>query len=200
VRDRSIGSRLISGLMKRQLKRLLVVCVLALPVCCATAGPKPDEETVIVAGVPFFGQEAYRCGPTALAIVLDYWYRKAGLDTWLTPEQIAADIYSPTARGVLGIDLESYGRRQGFEAHQYSGSVNDLRQNIDAGAPVIILVDHGFSLYEVNHFMVVTGHTKDGVIVNSGRYENKRISDKELEKIWKRTDYWTLVLKPSPSQ
>jgi ABC-type bacteriocin/lantibiotic exporter with double-glycine peptidase domain len=200
VRDRPVGPRMISSLMKRQLKRLLVVCVLALPVCCATAGLKLGEDAVIVAGVPFFSQEAYQCGPTALAIVLDYWYQRAGLDTWLTPEQIAADIYSPTARGVLGLDLESYGRRQGSEAHQYSGSINDLRQNIDAGAPIIILVDYGFSLYELNHFMVVTGYTRDGVIVNSGRYENKHISNKELEKIWKKTDYWALLLKPSPLQ
>jgi predicted double-glycine peptidase len=185
--------------MKRPLKHLLLLCLL-FPVCCATGAPRTGEEAVTIGGVPFFSQEAYQCGPTALAIVLDYWYQKTGTDKWLTPEQIAADIYSPTAKGILGIDLVLYGRKTGFEALQYSGNVADLRERVDGGTPVIILVDYGLSFYQSNHFMVVTGYSHSGVIVNSGRHENQLISHRELDRIWKKTDYWSLVLKFSSLQ
>lgn len=147
--------------------------------------------------MPFFAQETYQCGPAALAAVADYWYGKQGKRAWITPEEIAEAIYSPSARGVLSLDLEAYAQKRGFEATQYSGSPGDLRRQIDREAPAIILVDYGFSLYEANHFMVVKGYRPDGFIVNSGRNENQLLPEGELQKIWKRTRYWTLVLKPS---
>ncbi len=182
--------------MKTKL-RTIVVFLLALS-CqfCASAGKAPERATVIPA-VPFFAQEAYQCGPTALATVMDYWYKKQGSTAWITPEQIAADIYSPTAKGVLAIDLELYAKKQGFRTHQYAGNIADLRQNVGRGVPSIIFVDYGFSIYERHHFMVVTGYTPDGIIVNSGKNENQFVSDNELEKIWKRNRYWTLVVRPS---
>jgi predicted double-glycine peptidase len=157
-----------------------------------------EPEGAAVRGVPFFSQEAYQCGPAALATVMDYWYGKSGKDTWITPEQIAADIYSPSAKGVLGFDLVRYARAHGFQTEQYEGSLSDLRRRIYAGDPVIVLVDYGFSLYERNHFMVVTGYTNRGVIVNSGRREGQVISEGEMEKIWRKNRHWGLALRPSP--
>jgi predicted double-glycine peptidase len=183
--------------MSARFRALLVLCLLALPTFCATTGG-PGPGATIIGGVPFFSQEAYQCGPTALATVMDYWYRKTGSHTWLTPERIAADIYSPSARGVLSFDLERYAREHGFQTDQYAGSLPDLKRRIDEGVPVIVFVDYGFSLYEANHFMVVTGYTNGKVLVNSGRRENLAISERELEKAWKKNRYWTLALKPLP--
>jgi predicted double-glycine peptidase len=185
--------------MPTQTRLFLAVCLFLLPACCATDPLRSGEGTVIIRDVPFFSQQAYQCGPAVLATVLDYWYRKTDVNKRLTPEHIASEIYSPTAKGVLGIDLEIYGRRQGFEARQYSGNISDLRQNVHDGLPVIALVDYGFSGIQSNHFMVVTGYTADSVIVNSGSREGLRISNREMEKIWKKTGYWSLVLSPSSS-
>lgn len=180
-----------------KLTLFFVILVLAMPFGCATAPLRSSDEPVIIKEMPFFSQEAYKCGPTALATVMDYWYRKTSTDKWVAPEEIAASLYSPSARGVLGLDLEVYARKQGFATEQYSGGLSDLKHHIDEGVPPIIFVDYGFFLYEVNHFMVVTGYTKDGVIVNSGRLQNQAVSDRELDRIWKKNRYWTLVLKPS---
>jgi predicted double-glycine peptidase len=184
--------------MKSLRKLCLVACLLLFAVGCAAGRSTVRSDWTIVPGVPFFSQEAYQCGPTVLATVLDYWYRKNGVNTWLTPEQIAPGIYSPTAKGVLAIDLERFGRTQGFEALNYRGSVADLKQKVDDAIPVIIFVDRGFASLQVNHFMVVTGYMDDAIIVNSGKRENQIISNKELEKTWRKTDYWSLVLRPSP--
>jgi predicted double-glycine peptidase len=188
-----------SSTERKQLGLLVVICALTLSAACATGTPTAADRTVMIDDVPFFSQEAYQCGPTALSIVIDYWYGKTGAGKWLTPEEIAAEIYSPTARGVLGFDLENYGKRHGFETQQYAGTIVDLKQKVDAGVPVIIFVDYGMSVYQVNHFMVVTGYTGNGVVVNSGSHQRQIITDKELERIWKKNRYWSLVLRPLSS-
>jgi predicted double-glycine peptidase len=127
---------------------------------------------------------------------MDYWYKKAGKAMWVTPEQIASEIYSPSARGVLGFDLERYARGHGFQTEQYEGSMEDIRRKVDEGVPVIVFVDYGFSLYQVNHFMVVKGYGRDGVIANSGKRENQAISEGALEKAWKKNNHWALILRP----
>ena len=180
-----------------RLRSLVVVCLLAWSASCATPATT-EQHAVIIEDIPFFSQEAYQCGPAALATVIGYWQNKAGRDTSITPEGVAADIYSPSAKGVLPLDLEFYARKQGFQTRQYSGDLDDLKRNVDRGVPTIIFVDYGLSLYQANHFMVVTGYTKDGVIVNSGRRENQPLSRGELEKIWKKNRYWSLALRPSP--
>ena len=193
----SLFRRVRSSRVRRKLRTLFVACLLVLPAFCVTPG-KVEPDNTTIGGVPFFSQEAYLCGPAALATVMDYWYRKTGKETWVLPEQIAADIYSPTARGVLGFDLERYARKHGFMTEQYNGSLGDLRQRIDEGVPLIVFVDYGFSLYEINHFMVVTGYSERGVLVNSGRRENRAIAEGELEKVWKKNHSGPSLYGPHP--
>ena len=175
---------------------MVLGCVLA---ACAAARPPVHfpEGSVIVSGVPFFKQEDYQCGPAAFASVVNYWYRRGNTGRTLSLEEAVARTYSPSARGVLGIDLEINARKLGFEASGKAGSIKEIRRAVDDGMPVIILVDYGFAIYERNHFMVVTGYGPNFVIVNSGRRENEIIPNSDLGKIWKRTGYWSLIIKPS---
>jgi predicted double-glycine peptidase len=147
--------------------------------------------------VPFFKQDDYQCGPSALATVIDYWYIRKAIPEKLTVEEIVAAIYSPSARGVLSIDLENYARSKGFRAKQYEGSIADIKRKVESGLPLILFVEYGFSLYKLNHFVVAKGYTEEGVIVNSGRKENEIILNAELNKIWGKTGYWSLLIKPS---
>jgi ABC-type bacteriocin/lantibiotic exporter with double-glycine peptidase domain len=80
---------------------------------------------------------------------------------------------------------------------QFTGSISRLRESIDRGIPVILLVDYGLSLYRLDHFLIVTGYTGDGIIVNSGREERQVVPNSDLEKAWKKTGYWALRLFPS---
>jgi predicted double-glycine peptidase len=149
-----------------------------------------------IENVPYFAQENFQCGPAALATVVNYWYLREGSGKQLLIETIIADIYSPSARGVLGMDLGLYAQKLGFDMTGRAGTVDDIKRNVDMGVPVIILVDYGMFAYQQNHFMVAKGYTSDGIIVNSGRAENQVIPVKDLNKIWKKTGFWSLVVRP----
>ena len=142
----------------------------------------------IIENVPFYPQQSFQCGPASLAGVLNYW----GVD--VSPEQIAAEIYSESAKGTLDWDMVFYAERMGLKVRQYRGSIEDIAHNIDLGHPVIILVDYGIWMYQQNHFIVVAGYKEDGILANSGKERLRFISFKDLSKIWERTDFWTMLI------
>jgi ABC-type bacteriocin/lantibiotic exporter with double-glycine peptidase domain len=146
------------------------------------------ESGKIIAGVPFYPQEDYQCGPAALAAVLNY------RGVAVTPADIASEIYSSGAGGTLGIDMVLYAGKKGLRAEQYSGGSGDLKRNIDSGNPVILLVDLGFWAYRKAHFLVVVGYNREGFIVDSGKEHLKFVSNDELNRIWEKTKFWTLVI------
>lgn len=167
-----------------------IAVIIVLLLSCATVNNIPESsQSHIIENVPFYPQTTYQCGPASLAGVLDYWGIK------VNPDEIAGEIYSESARGTLNIDMVLYAQGKGLKATQYDGSMEDLRKNIESGHPIIILIDYGFSLYQVNHFMVVIGYNEHGVIVNSGKDKGKFMSEKDFMRSWKKTKFWTLLIK-----
>lgn len=168
----------------------IFLLTLLLLVSCA---PTPDSRETrfhVIENVPFYPQQAYQCGPAALAGVLNYW--RLGVST----EDIAGDIYSKSAKGTLDVDILFYARKKGFKARQYKGSVEDVKRNIDLGYPVIVLVDYGFWVYQQGHFMVVVGYNENGILANSGTERLRFISFQDFIKSWKRTKRWTMLITP----
>jgi ABC-type bacteriocin/lantibiotic exporter with double-glycine peptidase domain len=167
---------------------VLAFCCLLLSACATTRSRAHEGEKVITA-VPFYPQEDYQCGPASLAGVLNY----LGLGT--TPEKIAQDIFSKSAGGTLTIDMVLYAQEKGFSAMDYSGSIKDLQEKIVAGAPIVVMVDSGFWVWQKNHFMVVVGYNDDGIVANSGRNERQFIANDRFLDIWRRTGFWSLLIK-----
>jgi len=145
----------------------------------------------VIENVPFYPQTEYQCGPASLAGVLNFWGVR------ITPEEIAEEIYSKSARGTLNIDIVLYAQKQGLKAIQYEGTMEELRKNIDSRHPIIVLVDYGFFSIQANHFMVVIGYNEDGVIVNSGKDREKFISEKDFVRSWRKTKFWSLLIRPN---
>lgn len=176
----------------RRYTHYIIVLFLFLHGCASVAGvpeTQPGSDLRLLENVPFFPQEDYQCGPASLASVLNY----RGVP--VSPGEIANAIYSRSARGTLNIDMVIYARSKGLEAEQYRGGWDDLRKKIDAGSPVVVLVDYGFSVFQSNHFMVVIGYGEDSVVAHSGKHEKKIIPREEFMKSWEKTKYWTLVIR-----
>ncbi len=158
--------------------------------CAGSPQVLSPKTTRMIEGVPFFPQEEFQCGPASLAGVLNYY----GLR--ITPAEIAAEVFSRSARGTLDMDMVFYAQRKGMKAEQYTGSLEDLQGNVDSRRPLIVLIDQGFWVYQNNHFMVVVGYDQGGIIVNSGKEENKFISLDSFLNTWEKTKFWTLRITP----
>lgn len=171
---------------------LFLLYFLVVVFSCATLDNIPEStQPHIIENVPFYPQKTYQCGPASLAGVLNYW------EINVSPNDIVEETYSKSAKGTLNIDMVLYAQGKGLNAIQYKGDMEDLKKNIDLGYPLIVLVDYGFSIYQVNHFMVVIGYNEHGVIVNSGKDKGKFIAEKDFIKTWGKTNYWTLLIKKS---
>lgn len=83
-----------------------------------------------------------------------------------------------------------------MKATHYKGSMDDIRNKIDLGYPMIVLVDLGLLIYQQNHFMVVVGYDENGIIAHSGKERLKSIPRKNFIKTWEKTNFWTLWIKP----
>jgi ABC-type bacteriocin/lantibiotic exporter with double-glycine peptidase domain len=187
---------LLRGIVKRGVLvtgRLLFLSLtlLFLFSCAGTPHVEMSKVSQIIKNVPFYPQERYHCGPASLAGILNFW------GVTVLPEEIAAEIYSKSARGTLTLDMIFYPEKRGLKVTQYEGSFEDIKKKIDTGYPLIVMVDNGFWIYHKEHFMVVLGYHENGLVVNSGKYQYKFIPLSDFLKSWKRTRYWTLLITPS---
>ncbi|HOA83708.1 MAG TPA: C39 family peptidase [Thermodesulfovibrio thiophilus] len=147
-----------------------------------------NAQEYIINSVPFFPSEDFQCGPSSLATVLNF------LGMEITPDEIAKDIYSKGARGTSDFDMIIFAQKRGFKAVQYTGSIEDIKEKIQADKPLIVMTDEGYWFYRKYHFMVVVGFSDDFVIVNSGTEMNKKIKIHDFLKKWRKTDFWTLLI------
>ncbi|MGD9322796.1 MAG: PA2778 family cysteine peptidase, partial [Desulfobacterales bacterium] len=144
-------------------------------------------------GVPFYPQTAYQCGPATLAMALTYH----GLS--ITPEELQSQIYTPSLKGSLQIDMVGATRRHGKIAYEITGP-DAIFPEIAGGHPVIILQNLGFSWLPVWHYAIVIGYnfTENTVILRSGVTQRKVMSYDRFEKSWAHSNYWGLmVLEPT---
>jgi ABC-type bacteriocin/lantibiotic exporter with double-glycine peptidase domain len=145
-----------------------------------------------VPNVPFIPQEESRCGPAALAMVLQYWGAKVSED------EVAQETFLPALRGALISDLRAFSERRGFRATSYSSSPDDLRFRISKNEPLILLLDLGRGSYQKPHYILAIGfHEGKGVLIaHSGRNENQVIPYDKLISQWAKMNYLALLVVP----
>lgn len=116
----------------------------------------------------------------------------------ISEDSIAKETYLPALKGSLITDLANYAKEHGFEAKIYSGSLDDIRFQIQKEHPLILLIEQGRGPVHRGHFILVIGYDdKHSVlIVNSGRKENHLISYSTVASQWKRMNYMTLFVLP----
>ncbi|UCE52297.1 MAG: PA2778 family cysteine peptidase [Desulfobacterales bacterium] len=146
-----------------------------------------------LAAVPFFPQEAYQCGPAALAMALS----SSGLP--VIPGDLVDEVYTPSRKGSLQMAMIGATRRHGRLAYEIT-DLDSIFPEIAAGHPVVILQNLGLSWYPVWHYAVAVGYdaTMGNVILRSGVTPRKLMPFGVFEKTWARSNYWgLLVLQPT---
>lgn len=165
----------------RQDQVILVLILILIP--CVI-----DAEEYIIDSVPFFPSKDYHCGPASLAMIFNFFGVK------ITQDEISEYIYSEGARGTAEFDMVLFAERNGFKTLQYRGNIEDIKDKIKAGKPLIVMVDEGFWFYKKYHYMVVVGFDDSNVIVNSEQDKHKKINFYDFYKKWRKTDFWTLLI------
>jgi len=145
----------------------------------------------MVVGVPFFAQDEFQCGPAALAMVLDW----SGLS--VQPSDLTPEVYSPGLEGSLQSALIGSARRHGRVAYPITGS-EALLVEVAAGHPVIVLVNLSFFWYPKWHYAVVIGfdQPQGEILLHSGRTAGEILSARIFMNLWKRSEYWGLLVLP----
>ena len=153
------------------------------------AQPEPSSRHV---AVPFFPDNTDQCGPATLASILSYW----GIRT--DPETLKQEIYLPRLKGTLPLDLLLAAQERGLQAEIYRGNLDNLKIVLDAGRPLVALLDMGYAIFPQGHFVVVTGYNdrRQGVYVHSGLERDAFIPYEQFLHSWDRTGRWTLLVEP----
>ena len=164
---------------------------------CAGHSIKPETGSLaprfVIDGVPFSPQEAYQCGPAAMAMALSW----TGLP--LGPEDLVDEVYTPARKGSLQSAMLTAARRHGRIAYEIFG-MKALLAEVAAGHPVIVLQNLGLAWYPVWHYAVVIGYDagSETVFLHSGTTAERSMSAGIFYNTWKRSDFWgLLVLRPT---
>ena len=184
-----VGNRLIADLLFFTLSMVLAGC--SFTPTGHFSQPPGIPTRAMVENVPFYPQDELQCGPASLAMALN-WSGVAVKPSDLTPE-----VYTPGLKGSLQNSLIGSTRRHGRVAYQISGA-EPLMTEISAGHPVIVLVNLAFSWYPKWHYAVVIGYDQEEeeLILHSGLTDGEVISFWTFNNIWKRGDYWGLLVLP----
>jgi tetratricopeptide (TPR) repeat protein len=138
--------------------------------------------------VPFIAQKPNYCGPAALAMLANYYGHP------ISQDEIASAIYLPDIGGTLTSELGEYARRFNLWVRQYHGTLDDLRQKLDAGVPLLVLGKFG----EQPHYFVVLGWDKfrQVVTVHSDTRPRYEMHLEDFQTRWDRAGNWTLLVCP----
>jgi hypothetical protein len=156
--------------------------------------PLPSELTSQrrVLAVPFHDQDAYQCGPAALAMALNW----SGVPA--TPSDLSPQVFTPDRKGSLQNDLVTAARRNGRIPFPVRGMSGLLRE-VAGGRPVVVLQNLGFGWIPVWHYAVAIGFdlARGEVILHTGPLREEPRALGVFDRTWARSERWgQVVLEP----
>lgn len=173
----------------------LLFLIVSLLSGCAVHLPHKDvlpvNDRVFVQNVPFYPQKKFQCGPATLAMLLQWNGAEISLP------QLNAEVYSPALKGSLQPSIIASARRNGFVAYPIRG-ISALMTELNAGYPVMVLQNLGFSWFPRWHYAVVIGYDRksDKIVLHSGTDAASWLSAAVFSSTWARSQNWGLLILP----
>ena len=142
--------------------------------------------------VPFFPQDDYQCGPSALATALV----NSGVN--VTPEELVSKVYIPERQGSLQAEMLAAPRPYGRVSYKLEPRFDDLIREVAAGNPVVILQNTSPAVFDNWHYAVVVGYDYPAgeLYMRSGQTKREAMPFTILEYTWKKSNYWAMVSMP----
>jgi tetratricopeptide (TPR) repeat protein len=183
--------------MMLRYRRLGLLLLVALGGCASqravvSEAPAMQGRTIPVelVDIPFFPQEELQCGPAALATVLG----AAGVDA--TPEQLAAEVFTPGLAGSLQLELVAAARSRGLVPYLLPPTPDAIFAELLAGRPVLVLQNLRLRSLPAWHYAVVIGADPrtEQLVLRSGTEERLVLPSGKFLGSWDLADRWGLVL------
>jgi len=141
----------------------------------------------VIPGVPFLPQEEDSCGPSSLAMLLQFHGRAA------TTRELIEETRTAGLRGTLITDLAAAARGPGLPAPVTDRDLPGRPRRIRAGEPVILLIDLGVWDWSRPHYLLAYGVRPDGLVVHSGRTKGMVIPYATLLRQWRKFGQLAIV-------
>ena len=143
---------------------------------------------LLTLAVPFLPQTEALCGGAAAAMVFRFWG-----DRHADVQQFQS-LVDARAGGIADSTLIEAIRARGWNAHRLDGSIATIREQLDAGHPLILLIEDRPLRY---HYVVAVGSDDEHVFVHDPTWGPARpLVVSELVRRWKATGFWTLLVLP----
>jgi predicted double-glycine peptidase len=165
-----------------------------------------DDALFLSNVAPIRQNKTYACGPACVAAVAAHW--------GITPAEFKAKI-PRSIEDVTGDDLQRMAQQLGLQAFAYQGSMEDLRQNLEKGRPVIAMIPMPmlargglvagsvFNLWNElgprpPHWVVVVGVASDNrIIINDPASGPLLVKDDRFREWWTRSDNLCVLIAGS---
>ncbi|WP_348727886.1 PA2778 family cysteine peptidase [Rheinheimera texasensis] len=188
-------------LVNRRLSTALCLLVALLLAGCQTPPqtrqlldkPPAVPRQHLIAGVPFYPQQDYFCGPTTLAEVAGFYGKPQD------PAAIAPQTFIPELQGSLQIEMAAATRQLGLLAYAQRGSMQQLLSLVADNMPVIVLQNNSISWWPQWHYAVVIGYNlaDETLTLHTGVTPNYQLDFATFERTWQRGAYWLLLMLPA---
>lgn len=108
-----------------------------------------------------------------------------------------APLVDRRAGGIADDVLVAAVRDRGWSVVRAPGSFATLRATLDAGSPVILLLEDRLSRY---HYVVAVGATAREVVVHDPTWgPNRRLAGEQFLPAWQKANFWMAVVTPGTS-
>ncbi len=157
------------------------------------AGPVSAPARIELDAVPFFPQDAYQCGPAALATLL----AASGVDA--SPAALVGEVYIPARKGSLQAEMLAATRQRQRIPYVLEPRFDTLVGLLAEGRPVLVLLNLGVRSWPIWHYAVVIGYERDAgrVLLRSGTTRRAALSLRRFSGAWARANDWGFVaLRP----
>jgi hypothetical protein len=143
---------------------------------------------VLTLAVPFLPQTEALCGGAAAAMVFRFWG-----DRHADVQQFQPFV-DARAGGIADTTLIDAIRARGWNAQRLDGSLATVREQLDAGHPLILLIEDRPLRY---HYVVAIGRDDEHVFIHDPTWGPARpLVFSDLLRRWKPSGYWTLLVTP----
>lgn len=158
-------------------------------VIVAASWPAAGADDSVRLMVPYVKQPKALCGGAAATMVLRYW----------SDRQTDVREFAPFVdRRAGGISNETLARAigdRGWNAVQFSGSIDAIKERLRAGQPIVVLTHERGERF---HYVVAVGFTSEAIVLHDpARGPFRRIRIDRFARAWRDAGSWALLVLPN---